>query len=139
MGSPVTSNEDHASFLGLPAIPDSLVETAVTYGPWLVLANSVFAIFGVISTLTAASATQGGSGIGTFWLMLGQLATAVLGVPAFIWLRQRRLIGWYTLAAMLGIDALFATLAAGPAALLGGGITIILSLYILVQIKPYYH
>jgi hypothetical protein len=130
---------ERPGILGLPGLPEDLLLLAETYVPYLVLIMSVMAGFGAVGGFTALksqdpAAITGHMVIGSFL----SLVAAVGGLLAYVWLQGRRRIGWYTLVFVMIIQLLSQVLTSGVSSILFTGVEVIVTFYILYQLRDSY-
>ena len=129
----------------VPPAPEGLLDFYVRWAPWVAI------VFGVLGLIVALGATvlsvvlgpflaafggvQGAStGIGLLLGSLLLLCVSVLGIVGGIKMQQRRLSGWWILAASIVLGAVQDLLGA---ALLGLIIAVLIA-WIHLQVKPRY-
>lgn len=129
----------------VPSLPASVKEFIVTITPWLALIFGVLGILGSIAglgLLTALSpfavfsGASGVSSIGSgFLAALVWLVSSILLVVAFPGARVRKIGGWNMLFWSEVVHFVGSIVALS---IISGIIVIVIALYFLFQIKPYY-
>lgn len=131
------SQNDKPSILGLPGLPPAILDLAVQYGPVLVLAAAVLSGFSAVSILTGSAADPSATGLLPLSAFLSLAASAAM-VLAYVWLTQKRRIGWNTLALALIIQFLGQILVTGVSSVLYTGIAILITTYVMLQLRDLY-
>jgi hypothetical protein len=134
---PVAANQP--TVMGLPPLPANIRDVLVEYGPWLVLASSVMNGFSVAGHFIFLNGSLGGNTGSVFLSLMLTLASATLGVLAFVWLRARRRVGWNMLAIVLILHyAAGLVLGESGAGILFAVIPVLLAAYVMFQIRSAY-
>ena len=130
---------ERPGILGLPPIPDDLLDITIKYLPWLVLAAAFTNGMGAIGILIGASSylAVGGNSAAAFGAVVSLLAS-VVGVAAFFWLSDKRELGWNLLVGAVVLHLLSGMFVAGIAGLLPTIIGVVVAVYILNQIRSSY-
>jgi len=121
--------------LGLPGLPPDILDLVIRYGPMLVLAAGAINGFNAASMFVhlSSSATQS-DGLLQYFSALLALAASVGMVLAYVWLNQKRRIGWNLLAFALIIQILGQILVAGSS-ILYTGVQVLLTAYVMLQVR----
>lgn len=139
-----TPRPDIPGPLGLPSLPaegvNAILDLVVRYLPYLVLAVSAFNGFGAVSLLITMSnnpqmTISRLAGLGAFL----NLASAIFGVLAYVWLTQRRRLGWNLLVLVLVLMLTGQLLMSGFASILYAGIEVGISIYVMLKIRDVYN
>ena len=123
---------------GLPGLPVDIIDLLLKYVPWAVLASaslsglSAVTMFSVLGTSHAPATAIA--------VMLGAitLATALGMGLSYVWLTQKRRLGWYALAVSLGISLLGQLVTGNALSLLSVGVEFFFTVYVMQQIRDYY-
>lgn len=126
-----------------PAIPANLKELIVKFAPWItlilmiLLAPVILAALGLSAVLLPVSVFAGSSsGLMGMISLIGSIAVLVLELVALPGLFKRQLQGWRFLYYSVLVNAVVSLVTFN---IIGGIIGTLLGLYILFQIKSYYH
>ncbi len=121
----------------LPPLPDDILDLIVKYGPWLVLVGSIFATFNAIGSfgLLAADTELVTDPDIVFVSAMAQLTTAIVGLLAFIWLHERRALGWWAVVALVGFDLIEGLLIGGFRNVPWLVFSTLVHAYVLLQVK----
>lgn len=130
---------DRPGSLGLPALPSNIIDLAIQHGPLLVLAVAVFSGFNAVSLfigLSSADLPQTNSLLPLCTLL--SLGASITMILAYIWLTQKRRIGWNMLAIALMVEFLSQILLTGVSSILFTGIAILITTYVMLQLRDSY-
>jgi hypothetical protein len=126
-----------------PPIPANLKELIVKFAPWItlilmiLLAPVILAALGLSAVLLPVSVFAGSSsGLMGMISLIGSIAVLVLELVALPGLFKRQLQGWRFLYYSVLVNAVVSLVSFN---IIGGIIGTLLGLYILFQIKSYYH
>lgn len=126
-----------------PALPANLKELIVKFAPWItlilmiLLAPVILAALGLSVMLLPVSVFAGSSsGLMGMLSLVGSIAVLVLELIALPGLFKRQLQGWRFLYYSVLVNAVVSLVTFN---IIGGIISTLLGLYILFQVKSYYH
>jgi hypothetical protein len=126
------------SVLGFPGLPTDILDWIVDRLPWLVLIGVVASASNAgFIFVTAKNSSAPVSFSTAAYAFLG-LATAVILLLGFFWLRQNRLLGWYALALALAIQFSGELFVLSGTSILYDLAELAVTVYLLVQIRGYY-
>lgn len=130
---------DGAAVFGVPGMPAAILDLIIQYGPILVLAAGTYGAFiaavNLIAVLGAVTdQPKGWMAFVLFVNMVGGIAMAT----SYAWLKLRRRLGWNMLAAGLIVTILGQTLASGFASILYTGVELLVTAYIMLQVRDSY-
>ncbi len=125
--------------LGLPGLPADVIDLIIKFGPWLLLLaaalNGFSAIGALIGLLSVGPSPANGQ------LLLGALITFAAAITmglSYVWLVQKRRLGWSLLALGLIIQFLGQSVSSGSASILFSGVELLITAYVMLQIRDYY-
>lgn len=123
----------------IPDLPNDIREIILKYAPILVLAASVLN-GGNIAALIIGISNNDQSAFGllpAIGVYLGLVSVAA-GFLAFIWLSQKRRLGWNTLAFALIFQLLSQVMMTGVSTILFIGLEIAIITYLMLQVRDSY-
>jgi hypothetical protein len=124
---------------GLPGLPPAILDLIFQYGPVIVLAGAVFNGFNAFGGFISLSGSNSAAPSTLVPLSLFlSVAAAVLMAASYIWLTEKRRMGWNTLAIALIVQFTGQFLMSGAITILYSGIEIIITAYIMLQIRDHY-
>ncbi len=140
------SDELEQRFKSVPHLPSGLTEFLVRVAPYLALLSGVLSIISGLAVLTGNNLTSMmGVDVGisqTYFQILGlqSILLGVLYILSFKYLKERSFTGWLFMLWGTLINTAFSALgfAFGATDIIGFLIGLLISLYILYEVKPHY-
>ncbi len=122
--------------LGMPGLPPAIIDLLVRYGPVLVLAAGAFGALNAV-VMFFGQPLASSSGLALPSAFLG-LAASIAMLLAYVWLKQKRRIGWNTLALALIAQFLSQILVTGVGSMLFAGVEVMFAMYVMLQLRDSY-
>jgi hypothetical protein len=123
--------------LGLPGLPQDVIDFLVRYGPYMILCAGAFIGFGAVKLLMISPMITQRDTFGPVSAYL-DLAAAVIIVASYVPLIIKRRTGWNLLAAGLGIFFFSQFLAAGVGSIVFFSLELLVAAYVMVQVRDYF-
>ena len=124
--------------LGFPGLPNDILDWIVDQLPWLVLIGVVASATNAAVIFFTAKGSSAPVSFSTAAYAFFGIATAVVLLLAFFWLRQNRLLGWYALAVSLAIQFAGELFVLSGTSILYDLAELAVSVYLMLQIRGYY-
>jgi hypothetical protein len=133
---PAVGFEYRPTVMGLPNLPDGVVDLILQYGPWLVLLGAVVSAVGALGTLVQATGADALPELRQqVWPALLGLVAAAVNIAAFMGLRDRQRLGWNLAALGFVLETMAQLWIAGGANILYSGIELLLTAYVFLQVR----